>query len=61
MKTNKYSKWNHEYLSKQVDKIEKLVLEALETDGAHHKQWFLAEIAKALQIDLDDVDEGVAP
>ena len=39
-----------------------LIIDALSIDGAHHKQWYLWQIAKALGIELDvDSDPGVAP
>ncbi len=40
-----------------------LILDALITDGAHHKQWYLHRIAEALDIDLSQInaDEGIAP
>jgi len=46
-----------------ANEIENFVLDALETDGAHHKQWYLEEIAKMLEIDLSNSehDKGLAP
>ena len=40
-----------------------LVLDGLHTDGGHHKQWFLQEIAKHLNIEYceDCIEEGIAP
>jgi len=40
-----------------------LIDEALATDGSHHKQWYLLEIAKELgiSIDPDEYDEGIPP
>lgn len=46
------------------DEIGKDIIEALETDGAHHKQWYLVQIAKRLQIDdihWPSIDQGIAP
>jgi len=36
-----------------------LIIEALETDGGHHKQWYLERLADLLDIKHDN--EGVAP
>ena len=42
--------------------IRELLLEGLQTDGGHHKQWYLKEIFKALGYTTDlDLEEGVAP
>lgn len=38
-----------------------LLQEAVQTDGGHHKQWYLEEIAKILGIILPEHDEGIAP
>ncbi len=35
-----------------IEKAKNLVLEALYTDGGHHKQWYLEEIGKVLGIDI---------
>ena len=32
-----------------TDKMIELVIEALQTDGAHHKQWYLEELLKLLE------------
>lgn len=39
------------------------IVQALCTDGAHHKQWYLLRIAKRLKLDIDysNIDEGIAP
>jgi len=53
--------------NKAIDKHEKVILrnilnEALATDGEHHKQWYLHQIAKLYKIDIDeDVEQGIAP
>jgi hypothetical protein len=36
-----------------IQKAKDLMIEALLTDGAHHKQWYLEEALKALDVDLD--------
>jgi hypothetical protein len=43
------------------DAITPLVVRAVETDGGHHKQWYLEAIAEALQIELPPHDLGIAP
>lgn len=48
----------------KLDKVEKLIRDGLHTDGGHHKQWYLEQIAETLNIDLSNEeqwDEGVAP
>ena len=51
------------YVDMTTDHLLVLVEEALYTDGEHHKQWYLIQIAKALEYDLDwnEFDEGIAP
>ncbi len=46
---------------KDIAKVLELVQEGIETDGGHHKQWFLVEIAKVLGIPYVTDDEGLAP
>jgi len=52
--------------------VKDLIINALETDGAHHKQWYLERILEALGFDLKTVkeeenkndydwEEGIAP
>jgi len=43
------------------DAITPLVVYAVNTDGCHHKQWYLEAIADALQISLPPHDNGIAP
>ena len=43
------------------DAITPLVVDAVNTDGGHHKQWYLEAIAEALQIALPPHDDGIAP
>lgn len=49
--------------SKRMREIRGLIMDGLCTDGAHHKQWYLEQIAKELEINLDKVDyeDGIAP
>jgi hypothetical protein len=48
---------------KELKDLEDLFVEALTTDGAHHKQWYLEEISKLLGIEIDDsiYEKGIAP
>lgn len=41
--------------------LEGLILDGLSTDGGHHKQWYLHQIAKILCIDYDanEYDSGI--
>lgn len=50
-----------EHLVRMRNQVEKLTYEGLHTDGGHHKQWYLYQIAELLGIDLSDADPGVAP
>ena len=44
------------------EKIQQLVNEALTTDGAHHKQWYIEKIADKLGLlTIIEHDEGIAP
>ncbi len=49
--------------NKDVIEIERMFDKALSTDGAHHKQWYLQQIAKMLGFDFDkcDYEKGIAP
>lgn len=47
-----------------IDRALELANEGLHIDGAHHKQWYLEEILKALGADLPSEEEyepGIAP
>ncbi len=47
-----------------TDTIRDLVIGGLTTDGEHHKQWYLEQIANALGIELTqelDYEKGIAP
>jgi hypothetical protein len=48
---------------KEMENLENLFVEALTTDGGHHKQWYLEKIAKLLRIKINDFiyDKGIAP
>lgn len=38
-----------------------LIIDAIDTDGGHHKQWFLEQIAEKLEIELPEHEPGIAP
>jgi len=45
-------------------RVAELLEEGLCTDGGHHKQWYLEEIAKELSIEVPGIEqreEGIAP
>lgn len=45
-----------------VKQISELLNEAVRTDGGHHKQWYLVQIATALHIEIgNDHEPGIAP
>ena len=49
---------------KELAKLEKLFLDALLTDGAHHKQWYLERISILLGLTVVDdytYEKGIAP
>ena len=59
-------------ISQVIDKIKELCIDALCTDGGHHKQWYLEQILITLGYNLDiirkelqeedyDWDDGIAP
>lgn len=47
----------------QIEKVKQLCIEALQTDGDHHKQWYLEQILKALDVDTSTIEfeKGIAP
>ena len=50
----------------KVEDIAEFVYEGLMTDGAHHKQWYLAQIGKLIGMEMidewgDPIDEGIVP
>ena len=38
-----------------------LLIEAVETDGANHKQWYIEQIALKMGVELPDHEKGVSP
>jgi len=50
----------------QVKEIKSLIIEALHTDGAHHKQWYLKKILAIVEVyfdpdDPNDWEKGIPP
>ncbi len=45
----------------RVPRIVDALCEAVVTDGAHHKQWYLEQIAGIMEVALPEHDEGIAP
>ena len=43
--------------------VEQTIKDALISDGEHHKQWYLEELAQHLNIDLSEFDHepGILP
>ena len=43
-------------------RLSRLVNEALQIDGGHHKQWYLEQIAREFDLNIDgDHEPGIAP
>lgn len=56
--------WTDSVSDVAIDKValSNLILEAIFTEGGHHKQYYLEEIADTLGIELpEDHEEGIAP
>ena len=52
------------YKVSTIIRVQKLLGEGLCTDGGHHKQWYLEQIAKELGLEVPGTDvreEGIAP
>lgn len=45
----------------RLKEVTVLLKEGVDTDGAHHKQWYLEQIAVALKVELPEHEEGIAP
>jgi len=47
----------------EMNEIKELVKDALMIEGGHHKQWYLIQIAKKLDIDLseNEIEGGIKP
>jgi hypothetical protein len=48
-------------LREAFEKLDTLFEKAVTTDGEHHKQWYLEEIAKVLAIELPEHEKGIPP
>ena len=42
-----------------VPRIVDILCDAVVTDGAHHKQWYLEQIAGIMEVALPEHDEGI--
>ncbi len=45
----------------RVPRIVDALCDAVVTDGAHHKQWYLEQIAEIMEVALPEHDEGIIP
>ena len=45
----------------RMAEISALLRDAVNTDGGHHKQWFLEEVASRLGVALPPHQNGIAP
>lgn len=54
-------KSREEVLEAMIEKATSLIINGLMTDGSHHKQWYLEQVAKALLFEPPDHDKGIAP
>ena len=57
----------------KLEQVKEFGVEALFTDGGHHKQWYIEEMLKLLGVDLEEMrieqlregwlnwEEGIAP
>ena len=59
---------HYRYVEIEVNGIKPLLCDvtaflqkAVQTDGAHHKQWYLEQIALSIGADLPAHDKGIAP
>lgn len=53
----------HVITAEAFDRLFELLDLGLNTDGGHHKQWALVQIAELFSIEVDDEikEEGIAP
>ncbi len=49
--------------AEKLKKVRELLEDGIFTDGAHHKQWYLSQIAEVVGIDveIEPGEEGIAP
>lgn len=43
------------------NEVPDFIIGGVTTDGGHHKQWFLEQIAEFFELRLPDHEEGIAP
>jgi hypothetical protein len=48
-----------EITKEKWNEIADLVCEGVQTDGGHHKQWYLEQVAEKLGIELEEHEEGI--
>lgn len=60
---NDYVKWWDGNYESNNTNIANLITEGLSVDGEHHKQWFLEQIAKLVDLETEEegYEKGVAP
>lgn len=44
-----------------IHSLKYMLQKAVTTDGGHHKQWYLEQLAAELEVELPEHDEGIAP
>jgi hypothetical protein len=45
----------------QLCEVTELIIDAVNIEGAHHKQWYLEQIAVKLDIELPEHEKGIIP
>jgi hypothetical protein len=45
----------------QLCEVTELIIDAVNIEGAHHKQWYLEQIAVKLGIELPEHEKGIIP
>lgn len=53
--------WPKDPSPNPLARIAEMLREAVQTDGGHHKQWYLEQVAGGLEVALPDHEEGIAP
>ena len=43
-------------IDRKIEQIKELGVDALFTDGSHHKQWYIEEMLKLLGVDLKELE-----
>ena len=55
---------NCDRMNSERQQVINLIQQGLMTDGAHHKQWYLEEILKRMNVrnaEIPDHEDGIAP